>query len=234
MFRVKWEKEFIEFEKAEWSGTSEQCSRQLSFSVPHNPYNKEIQNKNIKLGDLIYLYNDKKCLFIGTVTSREASADINTREYTAQDFMHFLLRSNGTFKFKNKSPEEITRQLCSNLNIKVGSLAKTEINIPKIFFEEQSYYDIIVRVYRKAMSVTKKKYMPVMSGKKVSVIVKGVNSGVVLTQGEDITEASYSDTTDNMIDKVVIYNEKLKKLGEVKNNTNISRYGVYQGCLLYT
>lgn len=228
MIRIKWKKEWIEFEKAEWSGTSEQCSRQLSFSIPHNPYDKEFSNKNIKLGDLIYLYNDKNCLFVGTVTSREISAEIGTREYVALDFMHHLLRSTGTFKFKNMSPETIAKKLCKNLNITVGSLAKTGVNIPKIFFEEQSYYDMIVRVYRKAKATTKKIYMPAMDGKKVSVIVKGTSSGVVLEQGKDITEASYSDTTDNIVDKVVIYDEKLKKLGEIKDDTNISKYGIYQ------
>ncbi|MCI8408698.1 MAG: hypothetical protein HFJ09_05425 [Lachnospiraceae bacterium] len=228
MIKIKWKNEWIEFEKAEWSGTSEQCSRQLSFSIPHNSYDKEFPNKQIKLGDLIYLYNDKNCLFVGTVTSRERTAEIGTREYVAQDFMHHLLRSSGTFKFKNMSPETITKKLCKNLDITVGPLAKTRVNIPKIIFEEQSYYDMIVRVYRKAKATTKKIYMPVMDGKKVSVIVKGTSSGVVLEQGKDITEASYSDTTDNIVDKVVIYNDKLKKLGEIKDDKNISKYGIYQ------
>lgn len=228
MIKIKWKTEWIEFEKAEWSGTSEQCSRQLSFSIPHNPYDKEFPNKQIKLGDLIYLYNDKNCLFVGTVTSREKSAEIGTREYVAQDFMHHLLRSSGTFKFKNMSPETITKKLCKNLNITVGSLAKTGVNIPKIIFEEQTYYDMIVRVYRKAKPATKKNYMPSMDGKKVSVIVKGTSSSVVLEQGKDITEASYSDTTDNIVDKIIIYDDKLKKLGEIKDDKNISKYGIYQ------
>lgn len=228
MIRLKWNKEWIEYERVEWSGTSEQCSRQLSFSIPHNPYDKEFSNKSIKLGDFIYLYESKTCLFVGTVTSREIPAEAGTREYIAQDFMHHLLRSNGTFKFKNKSPEAITKQLCKNLGISVGSLAKTGVNIPKIFFEDQAYYDMIVRVYRKAKGITKKIYMPVMDKKKVSVIAKGTSSGVTLEQGKDITEATHSDTTDNMVDRVIIYNDKLKKLGEVKNSTNISKYGVYQ------
>lgn len=228
MIKIKWKSEWIEFEKAEWSGTSVQCSRQLSFSIPHNPYDTEFSNKNIKLGDLIYLYEDKNCLFAGTVTSREISAEIGTREYVAQDFMHHLLKSTGTFKFKNKSPEAITKQLCKNLSITVGTLEKTGVNIPKIFFEEQSYYDMIVRVYRKAKAITKKIYMPVMNKKKVSVIAKGTSSGVVLEQGRDITEATYSDTTDNIVNKIVIYNDKLKKLGQVTNDTNIYKYGIYQ------
>lgn len=229
MIKLKWKKEWIEFERVEWSGTAEQCSRQLSFSIPHNPYDKEFENKSIKLGDLIYLYDDKEQLFVGTVTSRDVSAEVGVREYVAQDFMHHLLRSNGTFKFKNKSPEAITKTLCKNLGIQIGSLAKTNANIPKIFFEDQPYYDIIARVYRKAKSVTGKIYMPIMDGKKMSVIEKGKSSGVTLVQGKDITDATYSDTTDNMVDKVVIYNDKLKKLGEVKNSNNVSKYGIYQG-----
>lgn len=227
MIRLRWKDSWIEFESVTWSGTHNQCSRQLDFTIPCNPYDKDFTNLNIKLGDLIYLYDGSKQLFVGTVTSREKTAEIGSASFVAMDFMHHLLRSNGTYKFKKTTPEKIVKKVCADLKIPVGTLAKTKCNIPKIYFEDQCIYDIIIRAYRKAKAITKKLYMPVMAGKKVSVIVKGEKSGVTLTQGVDITEASYSDTTDNMVNLVKIYNDKLKKLGQVKAKTT-STYGVYQ------
>ena len=228
MIKLRWNDTWVQFERVEWSGTENQCSRQISFTLPKNPYDKGFQNVNVKLGDLIYLYNGKTKIFVGTVTSRTKDAEIGSAEYVAMDFMHHLLRSNGTYKFKNTTPEKITKKVCSDVQVKTSTLAKSSTNIQKMFVEDQCVYDIIVKAYRYAKANTGKKYMPTMNGSKVSVIVKGQSSKVLLEQGTDIISATYSDTTDNMVNKVVIYNDKLKKLGQVQNKNNIAKYGVYQ------
>lgn len=228
MIKLRWNDTWVQFERVEWSGTENQCSRQISFTLPKNPYDKGFQNVNVKLGDLIYLYNGKTKIFVGTVTSRTKDAEIGSAEYVAMDFMHHLLRSNGTYKFKNTTPEKITKKVCSDVQVKTSTLAKSSTNIQKMFVEDQCAYDIIVKAYRYAKTNTGKKYMPTMNGSKVSVIVKGQSSKVLLEQGTDIISATYSDTTDNMVNKVVIYNDKLKKLGQVQNKNNIAKYGVYQ------
>lgn len=228
MIKLRWKSKWIEYESITWSGTHNQCSRELDFTIPCNPYDKDFENQAIKLGDLIYLYDGATQLFVGTVTSREKSAEIGSASYVAMDFMHHLLRSNGTYKFKKTTPEKITKKVCSDLQIKTTNLAKTKTNIAKMFFDDQCIYDIIVRAYRKAKAVTGKIYMPTMSGNKVSVIQKGIRSGVTLTQGVDITGATYSDTTDNMINLVKIYNDSMKKLGQVQRKKSVAAYGVYQ------
>lgn len=228
MIKLRWKDKWIDFESVEWSGTDNQCSRQLSFTIPCNPYDKSFENLTIKLGDLIYLYDGSTQLFIGTVTTREKSAEIGTASYTAMDFMHHLLRSNGTYKFTKTTPEKITKKVCSDLKIKTTKLATTKCNINKLIFEDVCFYDIIITAYRKAKAKTGKNYLPVMVGNKVSVIQKGTKSGVKLAQGVTITGATYNDTTDNMVDRVKIYSDKRKKLGQVDAKKNIETYGVYQ------
>ena len=225
--KLRWKDKWIDFVSVDWSGTDNQCSRQVAFSVPNNPYDKTFEQLGIALGDLIYLY-DKKRFFIGTVTNRERSAETGSATYTAKDFMHYLLNSSGTFKFKNTTPEKMTRKVCSDLKIKTGSLAVTNFKISKLIFDDQKMYDIIVSGYRRARAKTGKNYMPTMDGSKVCVIEKGKASGVKLTQGVHITGATYSDTTDNMVNTVNIYSSKMKKLGQVRNKKNVSRYGIYQ------
>lgn len=228
MIKLGWRDKWIDYESINWSGTENQCSREISISLPSNPYDTNVEQINIALGDIVFLYNDEKCLFVGVITSRDKSNEVGTASYIAKDFMHYLLKSDGTYKFTKTTPEKIAKKVCSDLKIPVGKLAKTNTNIKKIFFEEKGMYDIIVAAYRKAKAKTGKKYMPVMEGKKVSVIEKGLSSGVCLTQGVDITNATYSDTTDNMVNLVKIYNDSLKKLGQVQSKKNVEKYGIYQ------
>jgi hypothetical protein len=44
----------------------------------------------------------------------------------------------------------------------------------------------------------------------------------------DITGATYTDSTDNMVNLVKIYNNKRKKKGQVKADKDIKKYGIYQ------
>ena len=137
MIKLRWNDTWVQFERVEWSGTENQCSRQISFTLPKNPYDKGFQNVNVKLGDLIYLYNGKTKIFVGTVTSKTKDAEIGSAEYVAMDFMHHLLRSNGTYKFKNTTPEKITKKVCSDVQVKTSTLAKSSTNIQKMFVEDQ-------------------------------------------------------------------------------------------------
>lgn len=228
MIKLLWNKKQLNFARLEWTGTDTQASRQLVFTIPVNPYDKDFKNAGIKLADLIHLYDGKALLFVGVVTSREKTASIGTASYTAKDFMHYLLRSRTSKKFKNISPEKITQKVCREIGIPCGNLEKTGTNIPKLIFDDQCIYDIIVKAYRKVSATTKKKYMPVMDGKKLTVVIKGQDSKVTLDQEKDITDARYSDTTDNMVNLVRIYNESKKQIGKVEKGSYTKKYGVYQ------
>lgn len=218
----------LPFSTLSWSGTDNQASREICFTLPSNPYDKNFDNPTIALGDLVHLKDDDTTLFVGIVTSRERTAEVGLATYTARDFMHYLLRSNMTKAFKKKTPEKIASLVCSEAGVKTSKLAKTGINIEKMICEDMACYDIIIKAYRKAKAKNGKKYMPVMDGKKLSVVVKGTDCGVTLNQSTDILSATYSDTTDNMVNLVKIYNNKRAKTGQVKKDSQVKKYGVYQ------
>lgn len=228
MIKLRWNKKNLNFERIEWSGTDTQASRQIVFTIPVNPYDRDFKNAAIKLGDIVSLYAGKSRLFVGVVTNREKTAAIGTASYTAKDFMHYLLRSYISQIFRDKTPEQIARQVCKMAGVTAGDLAKTGVNIKKLIFDDKSIYDIIIRAYRGAVAKTGKKYMPVMDGKKLSVIIKGTDSKVTLEQGKDITGATYTDTTDNMVNLVRIYNDKKKQIGAVEKKNLTKKYGIYQ------
>ena len=226
---LKWKKKLVPFVSLTWSGTDTQASRIIEFDLPWNPFDKDFPKWKIKKGDVVELWFDGSdhAWFVGTITAREKTDSIGTAHYVAKDFMYHLLNSTGTYIFKNTTPEKIVEKVCKDVGVKTVDLFKTGINIKKMIFESACLYDIIVKAYRKVKAETGKNYLPVMLENKVTVLEKGNASGCTLTQGVNITSATYSDNTDNMVDLVKIYNDKHKKVGEVKDNDDLSKYGTF-------
>ena len=81
---------------------------------------------------LICFYDGSKKKFHGKVTKRERKGEAGTISYTAYDYLLYLTRSKGTYKFKKKTPEQITRLICKDLKIKVKNIAKTKVKIKKM------------------------------------------------------------------------------------------------------
>lgn len=214
-----------------WSGSAYSSARSVEFTLLNPAGDSHIKTPNIKTGDLIYLYDGSKKLFHGKVTKRERKGEAGTISYTAYDYLLYLIRSKGTYKFKKKTPEQITRLICKDLKIKVKSIAKTKVKIKKMLFTDKEYYNMILAAYTKARKKTGTNYQILMEGDQLSVIKKGKMLDVTLNQSEGITESSYEETTDNMINKVAIYNSKNKKIGTVSNKNWISMYGTFQDSL---
>lgn len=221
---------------ATWAGSAKQAARSVTFCIAYSPNDKEVKTLGIKLGDKIIFYpgypDDKKTKFIGMVTSRERKSEAGELSYTAQDGMIYLLRSNGTYKFINKTPEKITTLICKDVKVKIGDIAKTKLNISKIFFQERPYYEIIMAAYTKAYRKNSKPYIAQMNRDKLDVIEKGkVIPNFHICQGERITDSSYSENIDNMVNRVYIYNSKNQKIGSISNSKWADKFGIFQNAI---
>lgn len=154
-----------------WAGSAKQAARTVVFSVAYSPNDKNVKTLGIKLGDKIVFYpgypDDKKTKFVGIITQRERKSEMGELQYTATDGMMHLLRSSGTYRFANKTPEKIAQMVCRDVKVKTGSIAKTKMPIAKIFFQERPYYEIIMAAYTKAYRKNKKKYIAQMNGDKL-------------------------------------------------------------------
>ena len=219
-----------------WAGSSKQAARTVVFSVGYSPNDKNVKTLGIKLGDKIVFYpgypDDKKTKFVGIITQRERKSEMGELQYTATDGMMHLLRSSGTYRFANKTPEKIAQMVCRDVKVKTGSIAKTKMPIAKIFFQERPYYEIIMAAYTKAYRKNKKKYIAQMNGDKLEVIQKGkVIPNFHIRQGERITESSYTEDLDSMVNRVYIYDSNNNKIGSVSNSNWIKKYGIFQNAI---
>lgn len=213
----------------EWSGSKPQCTRKLGIQVVNAPYDKNIKKLNIKLGETLYLYSDdmKTEYFRGFVTERERSSQTGTITYTAYDIGYYLTKSSATYNFKGKTAETITKVVCDDFKIPVGSLAKTG-HSQKLIVKNCKIYDIIMKAYTQAHQVNKKLYMVKASKGKLSVVEYGATICTYeLTEDTNIYKSSYKESLSNMVNKVKIYDGDGKQIGVVESKSN-QKYGIFQ------
>lgn len=210
-----------------------QAPRYFMFTVAFSPLDSNIGTPKIKLGDKVTVYNDsKQRIFTGFIVSRERKSEAGTLSYTAKDNMMHLLRSKGTYKFTNKTPEQIAKNVCADAGILIERLAKTKINIDKAFFSERPIYEIIMAGYTRAHRKNGKVYIAQMSDRRLSVVEKGkIIPKFQLKQGERIITSTLTETNESMVNRVAIYNSENQKIGEISNDNWVKTYGVFQESL---
>ncbi len=213
-----------------WGGSDGQAARTLEITTLNSPNDNSIDDLKIRLGDRMKLYNDNNKLLIDAmVYYRERNSETGTVTYSGYDELNHFLRGNVTKNFKNVTPEKITEMLCNELKVEMGSIEKTGINIKSLLIDSESAYDAIMKAYTKAYRANGKKYMPIMNGKKLYIIEKGAFiADFVLSDGVNITSSTYSESLEQMVNRVKIYDDNGKIIGEVKNDGWINSYGIFQ------
>lgn len=214
-----------------WGGSTSQVARNADISILNAPNDKNITKLKIILrnGDFIALYENGKNIYFGQVLRTEKSSETGTITYSTYDFLYHLTQSTYTHKYKKKTPEAIAKNLCAVLNIKVGSIARTKRTLNKLIADDMGAYNIIMTAYTKASKTTHKKYIARMTGKKFNVFIKGQKvTDFLLSDEKNLISVSYEESAENVINKVIIYNDKKKQIGVVKDNNSIKTFGIFQ------
>lgn len=211
-----------------WSGSATQASRTLEFSVIHNPFDKEFPGVEIETGDIVYFYYDKTLRFAGRVLNKSKSAKPGEVSFTAYDYMNLLLKDKVSYAFKNTTAERITQKVLYDLGIPKGKIKNTKVKIKKWLIEEETAYNVILGAYLRASKKTKVKYMPQMDGIRFCITEKGTDSGAVLRLSENITDSTVEESAEDIVNRVIIVDDKGKKIGVVKDSDSIELFGISQ------
>ena len=209
-----------------WSGDYQQSARKLEFSIVVGGLDKNIPKPDIQTGSTVIFYEKDVELFRGMVFSR--SMQDNKVSFLAYDDGIRLLKIKGYYNFKNKSVTSICNQLCSDYSIPKGTFPEVSNKITKVFINV-SLYDIIMYCYTEASKVNGKKYMCVFDKGKVSVIEKGVTKlKLTFDEMENLIDTSYSESIENMINRVVVVDDKGTKKSEYSKKSDVDLYGIFQ------
>lgn len=214
-----------------WGGSVSQAARTAEITVLNAPDDENIEKLklNIGAGDTIKLYENGENIFLGEVQTAEKLSQYGTVTYSCTDLLNHLLKSTGVYNFENTTAEDITRKVCADFEIETGEIAASKAPIKKLIIDGSTIYDIIMQAYTKASRQTGELYICRMTGSRLSVEVKGTEiETFVLAEEYNITNSTYQETIENMVNIVKIYDDTGKQIGEVKQDEWIQKYGIYQ------
>lgn len=214
-----------------WAGDYQQCARSLDFGLISSPTDKDIPVVKCSLGDAVSLYQDSAELFEGWVFTRQKSTDGKTIDIGCFDRGIYLKNNEASYKFTNTTPEAVTKKVAADFGIAVGEIAVTGFKFNRNFLGE-TLYNIIDTSYTLASAKTKKKYHIVFKGTKLCVVEKKVtDSTLIIEGGSNLMDATMSESIEDMVNQVVIYDKNDKLVKTVKNAEAIKLYGVMQNYL---
>ena len=211
-----------------WGGSKDEVARKVDISMINSPTDPNIKKITLKLGSMLYVYDDnKKEIFRGYIIDREMGSN-STVSYTAYDLLYYTLKSKATYKFKKKMPEEVAKAVCKDMKIPVGSLSKTGKKY-NLLMKDKSIYEIIMASYTKAKKSTGNKYHMITKKGKLYVTKMGDEWFTLeLSDKSNIISSSTKESLSEVVNQVKIYNDKGKLLKVVKNEESIVKYGIFQ------
>ncbi|NGQ95506.1 hypothetical protein G3578_10110 [Brevibacillus sp. SYP-B805] len=213
-----------------WSGETRQPFRKLEVSLK-NTRDGRTQLTRIEHGKELRLVNDDRELFRGPVFS----FNINARgdmDVVAYDENIYLVKNQDTRKFANMTASAIIKRLCSDFGIPTGTIVDTGYVIPKLILHEKTLWDMMVTALTVTRKQTGRRYF--ISSKEGRIQLsprKEQIVRVVLENGRNILDASYSQSIEEMRTQVKVIGgdeEKNPVIAVVKNDTLIQRYGIMQ------
>ena len=210
--------------KCTWSGDLSQAARQLEFSFVQSTNTPAI---NVKSGSVVYGADDEgNLVFIGKVYQIENDRKASTVNITAYDNLYILNKSKTTRKYTDALPEDIAVEICKEMNIAVGEIAKTGERVSFIA-NNRTGYQIIQGAYTEAHKKNEKIYQCVMNGNKLLVIEQGELCGVILDSSANMSESVYRESIENIVNRVLVVDDSGNAIGSaVEDSESQAEYGI--------
>ncbi|WP_242840856.1 NlpC/P60 family protein [Metaclostridioides mangenotii] len=215
-------------EKVTWSGDYKSPSRTLDFSVFSSAVDINTPSLDLPVGSTVCFYHNNTELFRGMVIDRSRNSGNNSINYTCKDIGSRLVRSKYAYNFAEEKPEDIANKILKENGFIIGEILKTDYKYTKIF-TQSSIYDIIMSAYTSATSKTGKKYMITTDIDKINVVEKGKTKlKVAFNEEDNLINTSFSESIDNVVNKVILIDQSGNKVNELKDDDSIKKYGLLQ------
>lgn len=206
-------------------GSMTGVSRALNFSLVSSPTDPNVPVIDLKVGDEIELKVEEangeyKTAFEGLLYNHEMSITANEITVTCHDCLFPISKSTITYNFKGKTPGQITKQILEDQGIPFGGCVIEGEPLDRLF-EEVNSYDAIMTVWTLQSQQDKKIYSLVVRDGKACVVEKGKTVGKYILDPEtSIINATYSESAEDVISIVNLYDESNNKVGQVKLKEN--------------
>lgn len=212
------------FENIEWSGSIKTSCRTLEVT-----YLKD--KADFELGQEIEFIVDKRKIFIGKIFRISQNTNEETYFFKAYDNAIMLNKNSFIENFCNIPPSNIVKNILGKLKIEIGKLPldKTKCTYPAL---DRTGYEIILMAYKLQSAKDNVIYSVVSENNKISIIEQGtLIPNFTLSSSINIREAKYSESIEDMVNKVILYETvegESKTITIKENSKDKAKYGVFQ------
>lgn len=212
-------------ERIRWSGDIRQAPRKLELEIIYTR-DYYLPRHEVPLGSLLLLYNaEGREIIRGVVFDRQKTTE-GGQHVTAYDHAVYLVKSKDTMVFRNTTAAAIIKQLCSRYGVPAGDIPDTGVNLGKLIMRNKTIYDMMVIALTETSKRNGKKYQIRMKEGKLHVIEKGAQVvRWLVTEGQNIIDANYRESIEEMRNRIIIMGDKDQVLVEVKDMDLIRQYG---------
>lgn len=212
---------------ATWSGDKTQTARKLEFDIVQDDRDPNIPTIEIANGNLVWGGDDEgNAVFIGKVYEIEKARAEGKVHVICYDHLFVLNKSKTTKKFTDALPEDIAVEICSEMGIKTGNIAKTGVQVSFIA-NDKSAYQIIQGAYTEAHKKNNKQYQCVMNGDTLDVIEKGTMiEGFALDSTSNMLDSRYRESIENIVNRVRVVDDSGNGTDTIDDSESQSNYGI--------
>lgn len=198
-----------------WSGDENQLARRLSISYLYAPRSIPSRTMAVTKGQQLIMTDNGRQYFDGIVLREERTESGITMQSMAYDYAWYL-RSKALGIYQG-APADVVRQVCGENGIPVGRLYAMEGEVEIISTGEKSISQVIETAYEGG------DVHVYMQGNSLCVEQYGAELAGTVTGDDYVTDASYSSSAENLVNKVILLNAQDKPVGEFTNG--LTGYG---------
>lgn len=209
-----------------WGGSKDTVSRTLNFSVVYQPMDKTLPAYKMKKGDKVYYSEDNKNFFYGYIERIDYNTDGGLLNISCYDLMKRLLKSKCIGRFRG-TLVQLANNICGSFGLKNGIESDSQHIHNIVSTGDMSYYDIL----KTACDVMFERYCLYLDG----LTLKLANHDVINTFEIDknIRSSTFSQSMTDIVNKVLIIDNKGNLINTVQNSESINQYGLFQDVYTY-
>lgn len=210
-----------------WSGDKTQVARKLEFTLVQDTRDPNIPVVELASGNRVYGGDDDgNPVFIGKIYEIEkgrANGDVHIICY---DNLFILNKSKTSHKYSNALPENIAQEICKEMGITAGNIAKTGVQVSFIA-NDKTGYQIIQGAYTEAHKKNEKHYQCIMNGESLDVIEKGtLIEDFALDSSANMLDSNYKESIENIVNQVLVVDDSGNGTDTIKDEESQNDYGI--------
>lgn len=207
-----------------------EVARRLTINVVREGRIAGLDVPSISAGEVIALEDDGEEIYYGFIWGRELDDNDIPQTLTCYDHLIYVMRSEPvTQVFSKKKPDAIIRQVCKEVGVQVDKIPPVDLTVT-INGRNETAYNIIMMCCTKMSQATGKSYYPLMQKRKICIIEKGELVNPVLEYRTEpipgtLLSLKYKESLDEMVNKIVVKDDKGKKIDTISNTEDIAKFG---------